>query len=99
MEAAEAIKPAPPDAAQDTPRTRANGLASAEGRVRCLKGVARKLERRIRSVHENGAAFNSEAKELRETLKQIAAEMDGRGDAAGDESALEKIRQILREEG
>jgi hypothetical protein len=74
------------------------GLATVDGRVKCLKGVARKLERRINDTHTNGAAFNSEAKELRETLKQIAAEREGHGDLSHEQSALERIRQILQEE-
>jgi hypothetical protein len=81
-------------AAQPAP----SGLATVDGRVKCLKGVARKLERRISDTYTNGAAFNTEAKELRETLKQIAAELEGRGDLSSQESALERIRQILEEE-
>ena len=98
METAKAIQPVPSPKPEPAGATRRHDLACPTWRVKSLKGLARKLEQRIQDVHAAKAAFNSEAKELRETLKQIAAEMEGRGDSGGQESALERIRQILREE-
>jgi hypothetical protein len=98
MEAAKAIEPAPPEQSPKHPASVASGLSSVDGRVRVLKGLARKLDQRIRDMHDKGTGYNTEAKELRETLKHIAAELEGRGDACSHESTLERIREILREE-
>jgi hypothetical protein len=98
MEAAKAIQPIPEPESSRAAQPKSRDLATTDGRVLSLKALARKIEQRIQDVHSAKAAFNSEAKELRETLKQIAAEMEGRGDAGSQESALVRIRQILREE-
>jgi hypothetical protein len=94
MEAAAVIRRSP----SNTPRPKSTSLATSDGRMKALTHLARLLAKRIDQIHDGGASFNSEAKELRETLKQLAAESEGRGDAGGDESALDRIREILSDQ-
>ena len=90
MESAAAIR----SSSQSATRAKSSSLATSDGRMKTLTHLARQLERRIAHMHDTGASFNSEAKELRETIKQLAAESEGRG-SVNDDSALDRIREIL----